>query len=240
MSTSGFVDLHSHVLPALDDGAKALDDSLRMLRALRELGFEVVCATPHQKASTFAATGAAIQAALGDVRRAAAVDLPGLEVRLGAENYWDDWFFARTRDHSLPAYDGGRAFLVEVPPGAAPPGLEEHLFALRVKGLLPVLAHPERCHDLLKDQERLERVARVAALVVDLAALGELFGAGPARRLVASGLCHAVASDMHAASDKSMIGRGISWIEKKLGAAALERLLAHNPRRILAGELPGA
>ncbi|HEY3355383.1 MAG TPA: CpsB/CapC family capsule biosynthesis tyrosine phosphatase [Polyangia bacterium] len=238
MSRDGFVDLHSHVLPGVDDGARGLPDALSMLAALRELGFSVVCATPHQKAGTFTADRAQIAAALGDVRRAVAVDLPGLEVRLGAENYWDEWFYDRSRDLSLPAYDGGRAFLVEVTPGAAPPHLEDHLFQLRLRGLLPVLAHPERYRDLMKDEARLERVARTAALVVDLAALGELLGAGPARRLVSSGLCHAVASDIHTASDKSMIARGIAWIEKKLGARTLERLLVHNPRRILEGELP--
>jgi len=236
--SAGFIDLHSHVLPGVDDGARTLEESLGMLRALHELGFRVVCATPHQKAGTFTATGAQIDAALGDLRRALAIDLPEMEVQLGAENYFDDWFFTRVQDLSIPCYDGRRAFLVEVTPGAAPPRLEDLLFGLRTRGLLPVLAHPERYRDLLRDEERLQRVARVAALVVDLAALGELFGSGPARNLVTAGLCHAVASDIHAATDGRQVARGMAWIEKKLGAAALERLLAENPRRILMGELP--
>jgi protein-tyrosine phosphatase len=238
MSDAGFVDLHAHVLPALDDGAQLLDDSLEMLRALRSLGFTVVCATPHQKAGVYTATSAAIATALADVRRAAAVDLPEVEIRCGAENYWDDWFYARTRDLTVPTYEGGRALLVELIPGAAPPRLEDHLFNLRLRGVLPVLAHPERYRDLLKDDARLKRVARVAALVVDLAALGDFLRAGPARRLVSQGHAHAVASDMHAASEESLIARGLAWIEKRLGAAAIERLLDQNPRRILAGELP--
>jgi protein-tyrosine phosphatase len=233
-----FVDLHSHVLPGVDDGARSLEDALLMLRALAGLGFGVVCATPHQKSGSFAATGEQIGTALADLRRAAAIDLPGLELRLGAENYFDDWFYERVQDLTIPRYDGGHAFLVEVTPGAAPPRLEDLLFGLRTKGLLPVLAHPERYRDLLRDEERLQRVARVAALVVDLAALGELFGSGPARSLVLNGLCHAVASDIHAAGDRRQIERGMAWIAKKLGAATLDRLLGENPRRILQGELP--
>jgi protein-tyrosine phosphatase len=238
MPRADFVDLHSHVLPGLDDGARTLDDGLQMLRALADLGFSTVCATPHQKADRFTANEATRLTALADLRSAAAVDLPGMTLVLGAENYWDDWFYERSRDLSHPAYEGGHAFLVEVVPGAAPPRLEEHLFQLRLKGMLPVLAHPERYPDLIKDWPRLTRVARVAALVVDLPALGELFGSGPARKLCSSGLCHAAASDIHSPSDKSMIARGMAWIEKKLGAEALERLVAHNPRRILNGELP--
>jgi protein-tyrosine phosphatase len=238
MSGREFIDLHSHVLPGVDDGARTLEDSLLMFRALHDLGFRVVCATPHQKADTFAATAGQIAQALDDVRRGLAADLPTIEVRLGAENYFDEWFYDRVQDLTLPCYDGRKAFLVELTPGAAPPRLEDLLFGLRTKGLLPVLAHPERYGDLLRDEERLQRVARVAALVVDLAALGELFGSGPARQLVASGLAHAAATDIHAASDKRSIARGLAWIEKKLGAAAVERLMVENPRRILAGELP--
>lgn len=238
MGGPGFIDLHCHVLPGVDDGARTLEESLLMLRALHEIGFRVVCATPHQKADTFAATTEQIGQALADVRRGLATELPEMEVRLGAENYFDEWFYDRVQDLSLPCFDGRKAFLVEVTPGSAPPRLEDLLFGLRTKGLLPVLAHPERYRDLMRDDDRLQRVARTAALVVDLAALGELFGSGPARQLVASGLAHAAASDMHAASDKRSIARGLAWIEKKLGSAAVDRLLVENPRRILGGELP--
>jgi protein-tyrosine phosphatase len=238
MGATGFIDLHCHVLPGVDDGARTLEESLLMLRALHEVGFRVVCATPHQKAGTFAATTEQIEQALADLRRGAATEVPEVELRLGAENYFDEWFYERVQDLSLPCFDGRKAFLVEVTPGSAPPRLEDLLFGLRTKGLLPVLAHPERYRDLVRDEERLQRVARVAALVVDLAALGELFGSGPARQLVASGLAHAAASDMHAATDKRAIARGLAWIEKKLGAAAVDKLLIENPGRILDGELP--
>jgi len=238
MADAGFVDLHSHVLPGLDDGAQVLDESLEMLKALRALGFGLVCGTPHQKAGMFTATSDAIRTALADVRRASSVGVPGMEVQGGAENCWDDWFYERTRDLTLPTYEGGRAVLIELTPGAIPPRLEDHLFDLRLRGVLPVLAHPERYRDLIKDEARLMRVARVAALVVDLAALGDFLRAGPARRLVSRGQAHAVASDMHTASEKNMVARGLSWIEKRLGAAAIDRLLTQNPRQILGGTLP--
>jgi protein-tyrosine phosphatase len=238
MGSKGFIDLHCHVLPGVDDGARTLEESLLMLRALHEVGFRVVCATPHQKADTFAATSEQIEQAAADLRRGMAAELPEMELRLGAENYFDGWFYDRVQDLSFPCFDGRKAFLVEVTPGAAPPRLEDLLFGLRTKGILPVLAHPERYRDLMRDEERLQRVARVAALVVDLAALGELFGSGPARELVTSGLAHAAASDMHAASDKRSIARGVAWMEKKLGAAGVDRLLVENPGRILGGELP--
>jgi protein-tyrosine phosphatase len=238
MTTSGFVDLHAHVVPGVDDGPRNLAEALALMRALAGLGFGIVCATPHQKAGAFEATETDIRTASDDLRRACAIDLPEVQILRGAENYWDEWFFARTQDLSVPAYEGRRALLVELPFGQVPPRLEEVLFDLRMRGVLPVLAHPERTPGLMRDETRCVRVAQVAALVVDLAALGGLFGTGPARHLVSSGLARAVASDIHQVSDSEMIARGMEWIERKLGAAALERLLVQHPRRILRGELP--
>src|SRR5262249_46326512 len=160
---------------------------------------------------------------------------------LGAENFWDDVFFARARDRLIPAYTGGRAFLVEIPPQQTPPRFEERLFAERARGLLPVLAHPERYVDLCDDLERLAQVGRTAALVGDLTALDGAHGKRPARaarRLVEAGLAHAVATDVHSPSDVDRAAAGILWIRKSLGEAVAERLLSEHPRRILQGQLP--
>ena len=122
-----------------------------------------------------------------------------------------------------------------------PVKLEEQLFRLRARGLLPVLAHPERYHGLCRQPERLEAIGRTAALVVDLGALDGAHGprAGEAARwLVEDGLAHACASDVHAADDARAAGDGIAWMRKRLGESAVRRLLDENPRRILHGELP--
>src|SRR6185295_5443602 len=106
-------------------------------------------------------------------------------------------------------------------------------------GPLPVLAHPERYPAL--DLERLERVGRTAALVVDLGALDGAHGkhaADMSRKLLQKGLAHAVASDVHDLPDATRAAAGMTRIRKKLGDSTLKRLLDENPRRILQGELP--
>jgi protein-tyrosine phosphatase len=141
----------------------------------------------------------------------------------------------------VPRYSGERAFLVEVSPVATPPQLEEQLFRLRARGTLPVLAHPERYHALCRQRERIQAIARTAALLVDVAALAGAHGpvaAQAAQWLVGDGLAHACASDSHSAEDARAAGEGIAWLRKKMGAAAVARLLDENPRRILQGDLP--
>ena len=237
----GFVDLHSHVLAGLDDGAAALADGLALARQLHAMGFEVVHATPHQKVGAFVPTREQIDAAHAELR--AALDGAGvaLDLRLGAENFWDELFLERIGQRAQPSYTGGRAFLVEIDVRVAPPRLEDMLFQLRLQGPLPVLAHPERYAAFWSAPQRLEAVGRTAALLVDLGALDGAHGKRPcevARKLVAEGLAHAVASDVHSLSDARGAAAGISWIRKKLGDKVLTRLLDENPRRILQGELP--
>jgi len=236
-----YLDLHSHVLPGLDDGAPDPGTSMAMLRALAGLGFAEVVATPHQKPGQFLPTLAAIDEAMAATRSAVAEAGLGVTLHLAAENMWDDLLLRRADDGTLPAYDGGPAFLFELPLMHLPPGLRDFLFRQRMRGAVPVLAHPERYEPLWGDLDLAAELAHSAALVVDLPALAGRHGrqrTKPARRMVEEGIACAVASDCHSLDDAREAAEGIAWLTKRLGAAAVDRLLADNPRRIVAGELP--
>jgi protein-tyrosine phosphatase len=237
----GFADLHSHVLPALDDGVRTLEESLDLLKLLEKMGFDVVCATPHQKQHQFMPEREAIDGAYRQVREALAKSNPRMTLNLGAENFWDEVFLGRMTERAQPTYTGERAFLVEIHTRMMPSRFEDMLFQMRVGGLLPVLAHPERYAPLWQDFSRYEALARTCALVVDLGALDGAHGRDEcriARRLIDEDLAHAAASDVHSTGDVRAAGAGIMWIKKRKGEAAVSRLLEVNPRRILAGELP--
>ncbi len=236
-SAVGFVDLHNHCLPAVDDGARDLATTRGMLGALAALGFTEVYATPHQKSGQFMPTREAIDAALASARTAAAA----LRLRLAAENMWDDVFFERSQRGAIPSYDDGDAFLVELNPSALPVGVVDHLFRWRMAGRIPVLAHPERYEALWNDRGLADRLRRQCAFVIDLAALAGYHGKAQqkaARRYVEDGWAAAVATDAHTIEDVRTAAEGIAWIEKKLGAAAVDRLLDAGPRAVLLGELP--
>ena len=236
-----YVDLHSHFLPGLDDGADDLPTCLSMVRALSEMGFSDLCATPHQFAGRFQAPLDEVRLTFDQVSPEIAKLLPEVRLLLGAENYWDDILGTRLRQGNPPCYDGGKAFLFEISPMVLPPRLEAALFDIRVSGLLPVLAHPERYWAVQRDPAVAEGLSRQAALLVDLAALsgtGDRAEVKTARRLVEEGLAHAAASDMHAPEDGRSVASGLAWIEKRLGGEVVTRLLRDNPRRILVGELP--
>jgi protein-tyrosine phosphatase len=238
----GFVDLHSHVLPGLDDGVRELDESMQLTALLAKMGFDTVCATPHQKVGQFLPTRAAIDDAYAVVRGALGEQNSPLELLLGAENFWDELFLDRWPKAEQPTYTGGKAFLVEINVQVAPPRIEETLFQIRLQGLLPTLAHPERYASFWdRNFARYEALARTCAMVVDLGALDGAHGKPQcvhARKLVEEGLAHAAATDVHSVADARAAGAGIAWIRKRCGESAVQRLLDENPRRILNGELP--
>jgi protein-tyrosine phosphatase len=232
----GFVDLHSHVLFGLDDGAPDLPTSVAMLDALSALGVSEQCVTPHQKASQYLPGWERIEAAYAGVTAARKPTHPTL--RLAAENMWDDVLFERMSRDAIPSYAGSTAFLVEVPPPLMPPNLRERLFALRMAGRVPVLAHPERYHALWDDDNLARELRRCCVFAIDLPALAGFHGkreAKQARIFVENGLAGCVATDSHQVGDVQQAQQGIAWIAKKLGSATVDRLFGDAPRAILAG-----
>lgn len=238
-----YVDLHSHYLPALDDGATSLEMSLQMMRAIASLGFSHLYATPHQRAGMFMPEREKIDAAFAEVGAAfgAGAGLPKLG--LAAENFWDLVFHDRLRAHAVPTYDATPAFLFEVNTQMMPAEMDNQLFQIRTSGYMPVMAHPERYVTVQRDVAVAERLGRHAVMLIDLGALDGAHGKAEmktARRLVLEGLAHAAASDVHRPEDQTSVAAGMAWIKKQRGQAVLDQMLDENPRRLLGGELPDA
>lgn len=184
---------------------------------------------------------AAIDDAFAAAKQRVAMERAGLTLGLAAENFWDEVLHERLTHGGLPTYDGDKAFLFEVDPRMMPPRIERTLFDIRLQGRLPVMAHPERYAAVQDDLSWAERLANTAALVVDLGAIDGAHGRREmktARKLLEEGLAHAAASDLHTPEDQRSVAAGMAWVKKHLGDQALDRLLAENPRRILAGDLP--
>jgi len=111
----GFVDLHAHVLPALDDGVKSVGEAVEVVSMLGRLGFETICCTPHQKVGSWVPSSDSISKARAEVVAALTTGAVGVELRLGAENFWDELFMQRCVEGGLPTYTGERAFLERLP-----------------------------------------------------------------------------------------------------------------------------
>jgi protein-tyrosine phosphatase len=236
---SGYVDLHCHWLPGIDDGVPTPDEGLALLRALRGAGFERVVATPHMRPGMFDNDREAIEAAYGAMaaRVAGADGMPA--VGLAAEHFFDALVYERLLAGRALPYPGGHAALVELSPERPPVRLAERFFDLRRRRLRPVLAHPERYAFVADDERWLDPLLDGGALLLlDVAALVGKYGRRAertARRLLENGYYYAACSDSHRPADVDAVAAGIERLRASAGDEEASFLLAEGPRNVLAG-----
>jgi tyrosine-protein phosphatase YwqE len=137
------VDMHSHFIPGIDDGAKTMEDSLTLLRGMQELGYRKVITTPHVMSDFFRNTPEIILGGLEKVRAAATAGGIDLEVHAAAE-YYDDFELDKKIDNEKLLTFGENYLLFEVSYLNEPNNVNNLIFKLRTSGYKPVLAHPER------------------------------------------------------------------------------------------------
>jgi protein-tyrosine phosphatase len=237
----GFVDLHCHLLWAVDDGCETPDETLAAARLLVGLGFSDAAPSPHAVASLPSG-----DPARSEERRAEAVALlraEGVPLALhrNAENRLDAEFMARADGEGRRGIGASQRWvLLEVPFDGAVPALPDLVFLLRRKGILPLFAHPERCAEFDRPGRAAEVVRLGGALQLNVGALVGLYGRGPQRtaeRLLDEGLYAVAATDLHRAiGAHDWLDEALVVLERRAGADALDRLLGDNPRRVLAGE----
>ncbi|MBC7171558.1 MAG: protein tyrosine phosphatase, partial [Polyangiaceae bacterium] len=104
---TGYVDLHCHYLPGIDDGVRSLEEGVELCRRLRAAGFEKVIATPHMRTALYENDAASIDAKFEEFRTHAH-EIEGMpELGVGSEHFLDDVVFARFRNRNVVTYPGG-------------------------------------------------------------------------------------------------------------------------------------
>ena len=240
-------DLHSHLVPGVDDGARTLKESLEALARLKGEGVDTLVTTPHLDAS-LTLSQEALEARLGEIgigwealKEAAAGSFPEMEVHRGHEIMLD----VPSPDLSDPRLHlaGGPFILVEWPSLRVPPATAPVLERLRKEGHRLILAHPERYHGL--DQELAmpgEWRDLGVLLQVNYGSLAGRYGVGPRRRartLLERGWADLFSTDFHGRPHLSIYLGAVREAMEELGGGEQFRLLAGtNPARILRGEDP--
>src|SRR5678815_2495828 len=210
-----------------------------MARALVDLGVSTVAVSPHARAGC--APREVCVERLGELRESLAEAGVPLTLELGAENALvEDGFLEALGTPAARPVHRGPYVLVELPYSAPVPALPTLVFQMMRKGVVPLLAHPERCLELQRPGRASEAVALGARLQLDLGALSGRYGPvarRTARTLLDAGLYAVAATDLHApAGARRWLERALSELRACAGDAALERLFRDVPARVLAGE----
>lgn len=231
-------DLHSHILPNIDDGAKNMDMSLAMLRTAANYGTTGIVATPHVIEGEWLPTWDKILIECDRLQRAAqsaSIDIrifPGGEVAI----YHD--ILELLKGPGAYCINGGRYLLVELPATEIPSFVEEFFFILQARGITPVLAHPERHPQISKNPEILAKWIRRGVLAqLNGSSITGLMGEramATAELLLTNHMVHAIGSDAHSARKRNTnLTSAVGKITALIGVQQAQQLLVNNPDNII-------
>lgn len=193
-------DMHSHLIPGIDDGSKSVEESVALIKRFYELGFRKLITTPHIMSDYYRNTPAIINEGLEKVKEAIKKENIDIELSAAAEYYLDDGFVHKLENEKLLTF-GDNYLLFEVSYINCPDNLKDILFRMQVLGYKPVLAHPERypfwSHRFkdyfdFKDQGIL--------LQININSLGGYYGMDAkktAQKLIDNNMVDLIGSDLH-------------------------------------------
>ncbi|MGB3465787.1 MAG: CpsB/CapC family capsule biosynthesis tyrosine phosphatase [Cyclobacteriaceae bacterium] len=150
------VDLHSHLIPGIDDGCKTMEDTLSLLTRLSEAGIEKVYTTPHIAMEFYPNTPEIILSGLKEVRKAIEKHRINIKIEAAAEYYMDQHFLRMLKEDQPLLTLQDQYLLFETPFLNKPPFFDEVIFQMTAKGYIPIFAHPERYQYLGEEPDLLK------------------------------------------------------------------------------------
>ena len=219
------VDIHSHLIPGIDDGVKTIDDSIFLLRHLEGLGFKKVITSPHVMADGYNNSAETIINGRDKVREAIKANALSIEFDSTAEYNIDDAMYGRIEKNELLPF-GKKYIMVEMPFLAKPPIMADIVYKLQIAGYNVILAHPERypyfhendfeSYESLKDRNMLFQI--------NLGSLSGIYGKAAkftAEKMINQNMVDFVGTDLHGIKHLQML-------DECLGLKYLDRILNYD------------
>ena len=199
--TDGFVDIHSHLLPGIDDGAKDMDTSIALLLKMASYGIKNFITTPHVLGSVYPNSSEVIKQKLAAVKKELEKrEIKGISIQAAAEYMLDEEFSALLDQKDILVLKDNY-ILVEMSYFSAPINLYELLFKIQLKGYKPVLAHPERYNFYHTDFKSYYKLKQAGCLFqLNLLSLTDQYGKGvqkTSEKLLKENLYDFVGTDTH-------------------------------------------
>lgn len=232
------LDLHCHILPGIDDGAKDLDESLKMCELARKDGINTIVATPHLNPGVYEPERELILAKVNELNRLNHVNmriLPGADNRVHPE-----LLASIEKGQALTLNDNMRYILLELPAHFLFHQIKDLIRGLKDKGITPIITHPERHVQIQRNLYLLYEFIKAGTLaqITAMGITGE-FGLEIKRlskRLLAHNLIQVIASDAHSSSKRPpILSRAVEEATRILGLNEATNMVTTNPEAIIEG-----
>jgi protein-tyrosine phosphatase len=232
------IDLHSHLLPGIDDGSKDLAMSLAMARVAAADGISTIACTPHILPGVYNNSGPAIRAATARLAKSLADAGMPISVVTGADVHICTDLNVQLRDGRALTLNNSRYFLLEPPHHVLPPRLEDLIFGLQAAGYVPILTHPERLSWVEGHYDLIGRLVSSSVLMqITAGSVMGRFGRRPrywAERMLDEGLCHLLATDAHNTEQRApRMADARDVVAQRLGDDEAINLVLRRPQGIL-------
>jgi protein-tyrosine phosphatase len=207
-------DVHSHLLPGIDDGVQTIEESVKIIHRLSELGFEKIITTPHIIEDFYPNTPEIISSKLNHLKSEISEKGINIEIEAAAEYLIDEHFVDLLNSEEKLLTFGDSFILVETPFLNKPLFLEDVIFKLKAQGYQPVLAHPERYLYLQEDYSRIQEILNTNVLLqLNLTSLVGHYSKGTqklAEYLIDNNHIHFLGSDIHNIKQFDMYQKALS------------------------------
>jgi protein-tyrosine phosphatase len=243
-STVEMIDIHSHILPGLDDGPQTMEESIRMCRIAYQDGIRTIVATPHTLNGVYQNGKSTILSKVNELNDALNNSELPLRILPGSDVHLCETTLQQVdQGEAITIGDGGKYIMIEFPSQAIPYQGERVLFQLLGRGLIPIISHPERNLEIGKRPGRYYEIIKMGCLgqVTAMSLTGEF---GPkvrqwAEKLLKSWLVHFIASDAHSPNGRPpILSAAVKAAAKIVGKEEAEKMVTEYPKAILEGRRP--
>lgn len=230
-----FVDIHSHIIPGIDDGAVDMAEASEMLKLAALDRTRHIVATPHFSQLN---TSDVLRVKTAELLEQAVLNNIDIKIYSGSEVLIDPDTPGLIENGKIAAINGSRYVLVEFPMIKIPAYAPEVLYQIQLRGMVPIIAHAERYSDIVANPALVrEYVERGMLVQITAGSLTGFFGRRiekTAWLIVKSGMAHFVASDAHGARGRTpLLSKAAALVEKKCGKKPMQELFYSNGMAVL-------
>lgn len=233
----GIVDTHNHLIPGIDDGAETMDETLEMCSIAYKEGIKKIIATPHFIRGEFFSTPAQVRENVEAInKRLVDCNIP-ITVYTGHEVFIDPELPKLLMDGGINTLNNSKYVLIELPMNGIPSYTEDTIYSIRLKGYVPIIAHPERNSEIINDPNILYRFIELGAVsqMTTLSILG-VYGSKiqqVSEDLLRHNMVHLLATDAHTTRRRSpKILEAKQRVEQILGTQKTKTIL-ENAEKVL-------
>lgn len=235
------IDIHCHILPGMDDGAKNLNESLRMAEVAAKEGITKIVASPHHYTSRFFNPKEEVLTKVKQLNlELQKNDIP-LEILIGHEVRIFGELVDEYKNGQIATINENMYVLIEFPSNHIPRYAEQLFYEIQMTGLIPIIVHPERNSQIIEQPEKLYHLVEKGALSqVTAASITGYFGRKIQKfslQLIEANLTHVIASDAHNTTNRSFnMMEAFERIEKEFGIDVVY-LFKENAEQIISGKM---